>query len=73
MTQINLIARHLEMVGCINPFQAWETYGCYRLSSVIQRLRHRGYLIKTIKRKVDGVTFGEYFLLETPYGKRQIS
>jgi len=70
MTQTDMIVRHLLTKGYITPMIAWNEYGCYRLSSVIMRLRTRGYHIRTIMRTVDGRSHAEYLLLGEPqYGE----
>lgn len=46
---INRIYTHLKRYRKgITPRQAWEVYGCYRLSSCICDLRKRGVDIATI-------------------------
>ena len=45
--KINLVLNHLIEKLHINPLQAWQQYGCYRLSAVIFELRKRGWLIET--------------------------
>lgn len=53
ITQTENIVNHLRKKGSITPLKAWEAYGCYRLSSVINRLRKKGLQIITeiIRRK----------------------
>lgn len=46
-TQRNQVRSHLIKFGWITPLQALRLYGCYRLSSVILRLRNEGMEITT--------------------------
>jgi hypothetical protein len=52
-SHIEKVLTHLRRRGSITPIKAWEAYGCYRLSSVINRLRKKGHEIVTeiIKNK----------------------
>ena len=45
MTQCDLILRHLEDYGSIDPMTAIREYGCMRLASRIADLKDRGYTI----------------------------
>lgn len=58
---INKIYAHLKKYKKgITPRQAWERYGCYRLSSCICDLRKRGVDIATIMENetdADGRTY----------------
>lgn len=47
MTQAQQIQRHLEKGKTINPLQALEKYGCFRLAARIADLRNDGLNIKT--------------------------
>lgn len=42
------IKRWLKKGHGITPLQSWTMFSCYRLSSVINRLRNEGMNIKTI-------------------------
>ena len=42
-----MVRQHLIDFGSITPKEAWITYGIYRLSDVIFKLRKRGMNIKT--------------------------
>jgi hypothetical protein len=63
MTQSNLILAHLKEYGTINPLQALELYGSFRLSARILDLKQDGHNIETIRKKVKKKTFAEYKLL----------
>lgn len=41
------VLSHLKRYGRITPINALHKYGCYRLSSVIHRLRQDGHKITT--------------------------
>lgn len=45
LTHNDLILAHLKFTKGITPLEALNMYGCLRLSSVIHRLRRRGYQI----------------------------
>lgn len=47
MTQSDFILNHLRNHGPITSLEALRKYGCFRLASVIERLRKRGYDITT--------------------------
>ena len=47
MTQREMILNHLRAHDTITPLEALSTYGVYRLSSIINRLRHAGHDIET--------------------------
>ena len=53
---------YLTEHGTITGKQAWEAFGCYRLASVINRLKKDGYLIET--RIVPGERYAEYSLVD---------
>ena len=42
-----MILNHLIKHKHITPLVALNLYGCYRLASVIHRLRNKGYIIDT--------------------------
>jgi hypothetical protein len=46
-SQINLVSDHLKHKGELNPKQAYEKYGVYRLAAVIGLLRGKGIDIET--------------------------
>ena len=48
-TQNDLILEHLKEHGTINPLQALELYGSFRLSARILDLRQDGHNIETIE------------------------
>ncbi len=55
------ILAHLESGKTLTGLQAWKLCGCYRLSSVINRLKNKGHnIICTI---VDDQNYGEYKLI----------
>ena len=47
MTQSTRLLEHLKTHGTINPLEAWQQLGIYRLSATIFILRGLGHLIKT--------------------------
>lgn len=47
MTQKEMVLAHLQQGKSITPMQALNKYGCYRLASVIKRLREADYKIET--------------------------
>lgn len=67
MTQKDRVWQYLKYHGKINPLQAWTECGCYRLSSVIHRLRKEGKSIKTeltdIKNQFDeNIEIATYYI-----------
>lgn len=57
--QKNRIVAHLRRYGSINPIQAWERCGVYRLGAVIWNLRKKdGWEIETVDTPVKN-RFGE--------------
>lgn len=62
-SQPETILRHLRKMTTITPLQAYHLYSIYRLSSVIERLRKRGYKITTqMHTAPNGSEYGEYRL-----------
>ena len=59
-TQNDMILAHLKEHGTINPLQALELYGSFRLSARILDLRQEGHNIETIRYTVKKKTFAEY-------------
>jgi len=51
MRQIDLLLGYLERNGSINPIQAFNELGIYRLSARIKDLRDSGKDIKTTTKK----------------------
>lgn len=49
MTQKEMVLRHLQRFGTIQPMEALSDYSIYRLAAVINDLRKEGHLINTIK------------------------
>ena len=67
--QRDMILRFMEDYGSINPAQAIEEFGCYRLGARIWDLRDAGYSIKTemverVNRYGRKVKFAQYSLEE---------
>ena len=58
MTQKERLLNHFKMYKSINPLQAWQHLGIYRLSAVIFELRADGCIITTTKSEVHN-QFGE--------------
>ena len=55
------ILKHLKSGKTLTGLQAWNKYGCYRLSSVINRLNDKGHNI--ICEILEGNTHGTYTLI----------
>jgi len=53
-TQKDAILAHLKKHKTIKPLQALSLYGCYRLSSIINRLREDGVNIATEIKEAKG-------------------
>ncbi len=62
MTQTEQIRKHLESGKSINPLQALDNYGCFRLASRVNDLRKAGLKIKTEMVTRNDKTFAEYKL-----------
>jgi hypothetical protein len=60
MTQNSRILEHLKEYGTINPLQALELYGSFRLSARILDLKQDGHNIETTRKTVKKKTFAEY-------------
>ena len=45
-SQVMLILKHMQKGNEINPLEALNRYGCYRLGAVIYILKGEGYCIK---------------------------
>ena len=56
------VLKHLKS-ATITPLQALDLYGCYRLSSVIHRLRRAGYTIVTYGVETNGSHHAKYELI----------
>lgn len=55
------ILRHLQRGKSINPLQALNQYGCFRLGARIYDLKQRGYLIeKRMVKTANGKKYAEY-------------
>lgn len=55
MTQIDTILKHLKThKKGLTQKEAWERYGCSRLSAVITTLEDKGYKFKHIRETVPG-------------------
>lgn len=64
-SQKKAVLAHLKYYGKITPLEALKLYGCYRLSSVVYRLRNDGHKITTAYRAGIGklgeaVNYAEY-------------
>ena len=66
-TQKKKILRHLETFGSIDPVQALQEYGVFRLAARIEELRQKHeietHLVKTINRFGEEVRYGRYVLV----------
>ena len=71
-TQCDLIVDYMERFGSINPLQALQDLGCFRLASRISDLRKKGYPISSKRvnyknRLGEDKHFNEYRLEEDNY------
>jgi hypothetical protein len=58
------VLEYLNNYGPISPLKAQSEFGCWRLASVINRLRNAGHNILTINRRTySGKQFAEYVLI----------
>ena len=62
MSQESQILAHLRR-ATINPMQALERYGCFRLAARIADLRSAGHTIETTMVDRDGKRFAKYRLV----------
>ena len=62
MTQKTNILAHLKSGRGITPLEALDEYGCFRLASVIGRLRNAGHDIVT--QTVGGESYARYKMQE---------
>ena len=46
-SQVTKVLNHLKTGATINPLEALEKYGCYRLGAVIFLLKDGGYIISS--------------------------
>lgn len=58
MSQKERLLEHFKTVGNINPLEAWQQLGIYRLSSTVLELRKDGHEIETDLTEVKN-RFGE--------------
>ena len=56
------ILNDLKLGYAISPIKALQSYGCFRLASVIHRLRNQGYKIETITGKYN---YASYKLIDS--------
>ena len=70
MTQTQTVLSHLEKRASISPMEALVSYGIYRLSDVIFRLRERGFGIDTEMRHDEaGHKYARYTLTYNDRGE----
>lgn len=65
MTQLSILKKHLEKVGSITTYEAFEEYGITRLSALIFQLKKKGMKIMTsqmvkINKFGNQITFKKY-------------
>ncbi len=62
--QNDLVLKHLTAVGCITSWEAIESYHITRLSSIIYRLKAKGYRIEDewCQNMIDGRMYKRYWL-----------
>ena len=68
-TQCDLILDYMKRFGSINPMQALQDIGCFRLAARISDLKKKGYQIKServsYKNRLDEVkSYNEYRFME---------
>lgn len=61
-SQSQLILSHLKSGKSINPIEALNKYGCFRLSARIYDLKKSGYVIRTEIIEENGKDFAQYSL-----------
>ena len=66
MSQQDQILQHMKRKRTITPMKALDYFGCFRLASVIHRLRQEGYVIVTEMResKSTGNKYAQYRLVK---------
>ncbi len=69
MNQMKAVLDHLKTKGSITSMEAFELYGCTRLSDKILRLRDKGYdistiMIESVNRYGDLCRYGKYVIKE---------
>lgn len=62
MSQCENILEHMKRAP-INPIQALNLYGCFRLAARIRDLRKQGHEIETVDVDNGSKTFAEYRLV----------
>ena len=65
LSQCDRILKHLQSGKTINPAQAWNLFGCYRLGARIHDLRKRNFNIVTKTIYKNGGNFAEYSMAVT--------
>ena len=63
LSQKQRVLGHLLTGKSITPLEALQKFGCYRLSSVIHRLRNGGYNIKTFKMFNKDTNYAKYKII----------
>lgn len=64
-SQCDRILQYLQSGKTINPAQAWNLFGCYRLGARIHDLRKRDFNILTKIVYKNGSSFAEYSMAVT--------
>ena len=67
LTQESMVLDYLLSGNTITPLQALEKFSSFRLSSIIHRLRHKGY---TIEMRLEGEgkqKYARYNLIRAEY------
>jgi hypothetical protein len=62
MSQEQQLIRHLKSGKSINPMQALNMYGIFRLAARVHDLQCKGYLVNTTMVKRQGKRFAQYSL-----------
>lgn len=67
-TQKKKVLRHLQRFGSIDPVQALQEYGVFRLAARIEELRQENeiatHLVKTVNRFGEEVRYARYVLVK---------
>lgn len=58
------VLKWFETHETLTPLEALNNFGCYRLASVIARMRDQGYIIETDIRYEEGERWATYRLLK---------
>jgi len=76
MNQVTAVKNYLESGKTLTSMEAFQMFGCTRLSDKIFRLRNKGYVIHSItcectNRYGDTTRFVRYRLVSSPKGDKK--